>query len=235
MNKFSLIEESQSNIYQLGTPFSNGHRSRKNGDGFLLDRHLMIDIDEFIYAPDGSIFGVVENKKQQPGPDSRLRNIITERTSQKSALLELCKQLRCHLFVFIENEKKYYYFKNETPLKIYTQEEFQKGFTEKNLLRQKTDNKIFIEFRIEYNKVQLKSIDLRNDNQFFQLASSISSKLNIPLVEVNDEGDTIKFRCNGRFIDEVPSVLKPENKIGDFRRILEDEWESIYKKMNLFD
>ena len=104
MKKFT---EAQGNVYQLGTPFSNGHRSRSNKNGFLFDQNLMIDIDEVLIDENDQVYAIIENKKQQPNPGSKLKNILTQVTIQKLGLLELAKQLGRYVFVHIENESKY--------------------------------------------------------------------------------------------------------------------------------
>lgn len=235
MEKFSKILEASGNVHQKGTPFSNGHRSRTYGDGFLLGRHQMIDVDEVIFDDSGNIFGIIENKFQQPRPGSKLKNIITENTSQKSALLKLCSSLDGFLFVNIESEKSYYYFKSNQYSKIYPEREFLNGLKDKNLHRVKTDNGIFIEFRMSGDDVILKSVNLRNHPELINTAKAISSKLNLPLLQIEDSGPTIKFTYNGKYIDEVKSVLFPENSSPDERIELQQKWESIYKRMNLFE
>ena len=231
MKKFT---EAQGNVYQLGTPFSNGHRSRSNKNGFLFDQNLMIDIDEVIIDENDQVYAIIENKKQQPSPGSNLKNILTQVTIQKLGLLELAKQLERYVFVHIENESKYYQLLDRTKTKIFEAPKFDETIQSRNYLRINTDNKIFLEFR---SNMQLKALVLRNndDELIFRIVRDMCQKLSLPLVEVEDTGKTIVFNLNGRKIGEVPSVLQPD-KLSDISRgSYEDAWEEIYQNMNLLN
>lgn len=238
MKKFSdIITEAQGNVYQVGTPFSNGHRSRKNRDGFLFDRHLMIDIDQIILNPDGSIWAIVENKKQLPGPNSQLKNILTGQTFQKMALMELTKLLGCHLFVYVELDKKYYLIKNSTQTIDYSEMKFNETKSNRNYQTVDSDNKIFIEFRIETDIVTFKSIDVRisdSDVIVKNIAKKISQSIKTIYVEIDDSGDYINFYINGHLIGNVLSVLEPKKVDMNLRTNLEDTWSDIYQKIGIF-
>jgi len=231
MKKFT---EAESNVYQLGTPFSNGHRSRTNKNGFLFDHNLMIDIDEIILDENNQVYAIIENKKQQPGPESKLKNILTQVTIQKLGLLELSKQLGRYVFVHIENESKYYQLLDRTKTRIFEAPKFDETLQTRNYQRINTDNKIFLEFR---SNMQLKALVLRNndDELTFRIVRDMCQKLSLPLVEVDDTGRTIVFSLNGRKIGEVPSVLQPDRLSDISRESYEDSWEEIYQKMNLLN
>lgn len=238
MKKFSnIVNEAMGNVYQIGTPFSNGHRSRKNGDGFLFDQHLMIDIDQVIFNPDRSIWAIVENKKQLPGPSSKLKNILTTTTVQKNALLELTKRLNCHFFVYVELDKSYHLIQDLVNIKTFKEENFNRTKLERNYLTLDTDNKIFVEFRNVSNNIDFKSVDTRISNTHplvRNTAKSISRYLDVPNIEVDDSGESIDFYLNGVLNGSVDSVLNPKLIDHNLRTKLEIEWESIYKKMNIF-
>jgi hypothetical protein len=238
MKKFSnLIFEAAGNVYQIGTPFSNGHRSRKNGDGFLFDQHLMIDIDQIIFNPDGSIWAIVENKKQLPGPSSKLKNILTTTTFQKMALLELSKRLNCHFFVYVELDKSYHLIKDLSGKKTFTEENFNKTKSERNYSILDTDNKIFVEFRNKSNNITFISIDTRigdSDSLVKNTSKNISQTLNVPNIEIDDSGEYIEFYINGVLNGRVESVLNPKTIESNLKSRLEIEWELIYKKMGIF-
>lgn len=238
MKKFSnLTNEAMGNVYQTGTPFSNGHRSRKNGDGFLFDQHLMIDIDQVIFNPDRSIWAIVENKKQLPGPNSKLKNILTTTTFQKTALLELTKRLNCHFFVYVELDKSYHLINDLKNFKTFTEENFNKTKSERNYFTLDTDNKIFVEFRNISNNIDFKSIDTRISNTHplvKNVAKVISRSLGVPNIEVDDSGESIEFYLNGVLNGRVDSILNPKVIDDNLRTKLEIEWESIYKKMGIF-
>jgi hypothetical protein len=62
MKKFTLIqEEAGERVHGGGNPFSNGHRSRDKGNGFLKN-HFMLDLDEIIYDDSNNIIAIVEKK-----------------------------------------------------------------------------------------------------------------------------------------------------------------------------
>jgi hypothetical protein len=232
MNK---INENLGNIYQKGTPFSNGHRSRSNKDGFLLDRHLMIDIDEVILRPNGDIWAIIENKKQQPGPKSKLKNILTTTTNQKLALLELVNRLNCSLFVNIENEKNYYYLTDLTNYKVFKSDVFNKTVSSRGYNVVKTDNQLFIEFRRVGNTISFTCVVSRNSNSIiFNLASKISKLINVVHIDVDDLGSTIDFSIGMNMVGQLKSILNPEYCTPPERIRMEDEWEKLYKKMNVF-
>ena len=231
MKKFT---ESQSNVWQVGTPFSNGHRSRTNKDGFLFDQNLMIDIDELIIDQNDKVYAIVENKAQQPKLGSKLKNILTQVTIQKLGLLELGKKLESYVFVHIKNEAKYFLLLNNTETKVFEDDKFNNAIVNRNYRRINTDNIIFLEFR---RNMQLKALVLRNNNDelVFSIANNICQKLSIPLLEVNDIGKTITFKLNGRYMGEVPSVLYPSNLSDAAREAHQEAWEEIYQKMNLLN
>ncbi len=232
MNK---INENLGNIYQKGTPFSNGHRSRSNKDGFLLDRHLMIDIDEVILRPNGDIWAIVENKKQQPGPKSKLKNILTTTTNQKLALLELSNKLNCSLFVNIENEKNYYYLTDLINYKVFKSDVFDKTVSNRSYNVIKTDNQLFIEFRRVGNTIGFTCVVSRNSNSIiYNLASKISKLISVVHIDVDDFGSTIDFSIGMNMVGQVKSILNPEYCTPQERIRMEDEWEKLYKKMNVF-
>lgn len=238
MKKFTeIIVEAQSNVYQIGTPFSNGHRSRKNLDGFLYDKHLMIDIDQIILNPDGSIWAIVENKKQLPGTNSKLKNILTSQTFQKLALIELSILIGCHLFVYVEFDKKYHLIKNSTTSVEFSEEKFENTKSVRNYQTLDSDNKIFIEFRNDFGNISFKSVDVRiseSDNLVKNVAKKISDIIKVTLVEVDDSGEDIKFYINGNLVGNVLSVLNPKSIDTSLRSNLEMTWVDIYKKLGIF-
>ncbi len=232
MNK---INENLGNIYQKGTPFSNGHRSRSNKDGFLLDRHLMIDIDEVILRPNGDIWSIIENKKQQPGPKSKLKNILTTTTNQKLALLELVNRLNCSLFVNIENEKNYYYLTDLTNYKVFKSDVFNKTVSSRGYNVVKTDNQLFIEFRRFGNTISFTCVVSRNSNSIiFNLASKISKLINVVHIDVDDVGSTIDFSIGVNMVGQVKSILNPQYCTPQERIKMENQWEDLYKTIGIF-
>lgn len=237
MKKLSdLILENTGNIYQEGTPFSNGHRSRRNGDGFLLDKHIMIDIDEVVFDANGKIWAILENKKRTPGSYSKLKNILTETTSQKQALSELCKLLQCHFFVQIELEETYHLIENLNVSKTFTKSKFDETILERKYSRLKTDNIVFVEFR--NNPMNFISIDTRiseANNDVMNFAKSISNILGVPNVEVDDSGEFISFFNNGTFVGKVKSVKYPKSLSPLERKTLENDWTWIYNQIGIFN
>lgn len=239
MKKISeIIRENLGNVYQKGTPFSNGHRSRTGGDGFLFDRHNMIDVDELILDASGEIWAVLENKKQTPSATSKLLNILTTKTNQKLALIDLCSRLNCHFFVQIELENKYHLMQGESVKKTFTKEKFNSTIIERNFTRVKTDNLIFLEFRSDGNNIKFVAVVTRiafANDEVKKFGKRISSTLNVPNVEVDDSGEFIKFNLNGTFIGKVKSVLNPFSVDSELRQKLEKGWCWIYKQMNIFN
>jgi hypothetical protein len=230
-----ILQENIGNIYQVGTPFSNGHRSRTHKNGFLLDRHLMIDIDEIIIDPQGNIWSVIEVKAQQPHPGSKLKNILTTATYQKRALLELSKKINCNLFVHIENEMNYYYLTDLTNYKIFTSDKFDDTVIKRNYKRIKTDNQIFIEFRMDSNSITFVAVVSRNSNsEIYNLSELLSKKLGVVHVDVDDTGSDITFSVGMQTVGKVKSVLYPESCTPSERIRLEKEWEDIYKTIGIF-
>lgn len=236
MKKFSLIQEASNRFYGGGNPFSNGHRSRKNGDGFLKSYHYMVDIDQIIYDETGKIIAIVEEKYKA---DSRLGNILEQSTIQKGLLLHLCQMIDCKLFVKIKSTDKYYRILDDTRYREYSSESFE-------MARQKyktydSDDMIYIEYRKNNNNYIIKAITKRlEDNVNVNLIlSELVNVLNVPLIKVDDLGSTIKFYKSdgpgGKFIDEVDSILQPLT-IRDpiYRKSIEDKWEDIYKKLGIW-
>ena len=237
MKKFSIIQEASNRFYVGGNPFSNGHRSRNNGDGFLKSYHYMVDIDQIIYDDFGKIIAIVEEKYKA---ESKLGNILEQSTIQKGLLLHLCQMIGCRLFVKIKNTNKFYRILSDTTYKEYSSESFEQS-------RQKyktynSDDMIYVEYRKQGNSYIIKSIVKRlEDNINVDLILfELINKLDVTLIKVDDLGSTIKFyKSNGpggKLIDEVDSVLEP-TLISDntYRRNLEDKWEQIYKKLGIWD
>jgi hypothetical protein len=236
MKKFTnLITEA--NIYQKGTPFSNGHRTRNGNEGFLNDQHLMIDIDRIVFNPDGTIWAIIEEKKQTPKPGSELKNILNTVTSQKRGLLEAAKILKCHLFVNLVFDQMYYQLFDINNMKEFTKEVFDKASSERNYTSVNTDNKIFLEFRNNFGKIKFTAVVRRGTKDGANtkdISAEISQKLNVPLIEVDDYGQKIVFYKDGQFMGEVDSILYPNTVSSQTRARLENEWETLYKKMNIF-
>lgn len=240
MRKFSKLFEASGNVYQKGTPFSNGHRSRREKDGFLEDRHYMIDIDSIVVDKSDKIVAIIENKKQTPGEKSKFKNILDPKvsTAQKIALLELSRLLGCKLYVNIESEKKYHLLRPDFTTKEYTQELIVNTMLEKNLRLINTDNLIFIEFRRNYNRVLFKAIFERPGSQNIlysyinQMAMACGK---IPYLQVDDSGKDMTFRSNGKLIGVVPSVLQPQYVDDITRTNLENKWSEIWKKIGIWD
>lgn len=236
MKKFSIIQEASNRFYGGGNPFSNGHRSRNNGDGFLKGYHYMVDIDQIIYDDSGKIIAIVEEKYKA---ESKLGNILEQSTIQKGLLLHLCQIIGCKLFVKIKSTNKFYRILSNTEYKEYSSESFEQA-------RQKyktydSDDMIYVEYRKQGNDYTIKAIIKRlEDNINVSLIlSELVNKLNVPLIKVDDLGATIKFyKSNGpggKFIDEVDSILEPLTVTDSiYRKNLEDKWEEIYKKLDIW-
>lgn len=240
INKFSKILENRGNIYQKGTPFSNGHRSRTNGDGFLLDKHLMIDIDKIIVDTNDKIVGIIEKKVQLPGSESQFKNILDPAVTnpQKLGLLELSKRLNCKLFVYVEKLEKYFLLKQDFSTREFTEVIMNQSLAEKNLRIINTDNIIFIEFRKFGRTIVVKGIAERADSNLilYNFINQISTACgNVPIFQVNDSGDEITFRIKGKLIGKVKSVLYPKSVDNVLRMKLENDWENIYRQLNLWN
>ena len=239
MKKFTEILENVGNIYQKGTPFSNGHRSRINKDGFLENRHLMIDIDSFVVDPSGKIVAIIENKNQIPGPTSKLKNILDPNvvTSQKVALIELCRLLKCKLYVNIEKDGMYYELLPNFSTKSYTKEVIENTMIDKGLKLVSSDNIIFLEFR-QYPKVQFKAVferaggNILDHNYISQIIAACGS---IPYVQVDDLHRDIIFKLDGSLIGSVKSVMYPQNIDDPTRMLLQNKWEEIWRKLGLWN
>lgn len=241
MKKFSDINEAVGRVHDKGNPFSNGHRSRVKKDGFLMNYHYMIDIDEIIYDKSGKIIALVEEKYQ---PDykmgsSKTVNILEDYTIQKDFLLYLCDILQCKLFVRIKRDNLYYRILNDNKSKEYSGELFEES--KKKYLSYNSDNMIYIEFRKLYSSYKITAVVKRlEDNINVNLIlSELVSKLNVPLVKVGDSGDTIKFYKSsgpgGEFVDEVESILYPKIITDEHRIEIEDKWEEIYRKLGIWE
>lgn len=239
-----FITESEGNVYQQGTPFSNGHRSRRKKNGFLESWHYMIDIDKVIVNSEGKIVGIIETKGTTPGVGSRIQNILTEETSQKAALLQISKQLSkstpFHIFVEIESERRYYWLskdKTEFGWRSFDSVEFLQNLTNKGLKIVSTDNQVFIEFRMNSSGVTIKGIAFRIESNWSNkiYSEQLASGLGVTHVEVDDTTNKIKFSKNGEFIGETDSVLFPTSVSDIERKRIENDWESIYRKMNLWN
>ncbi len=238
--KFSKIFEAGGNIYQRGTPFSNGHRSRKNKDGFLLGRHLMIDIDMLVVDKNDKIVGIIEEKNQLPKPGSAFENILDPKVSnyQKLALLELTKRLSCKLFIYVKTDKKYHLLNQDFTTKEFSEEVMAKSVADKSLRIIDTRDLIFVEFRNYYNKIVIKALAERvpSDNILYKYLNQISDAFGGLLIfQVDDTAEDIIFRVKGKFIGKVKSVLFPKD-IDDVSRVkLEQEWETIYSNLGIWD
>ncbi len=240
-NFYQFITEAKGNIYQIGTPFSNGHRSRKNGDGFLLDRHLMIDIDKIVIDSSNNIVGIIEKKAQLPKAGSHFSNILdpSVRSPQKLALLELSKKLGIKLFIHVQSDKEYHLLKSDFSVKTYTEDLMNETLLKMNYNIIDSDNLIFIEFRMNYGSVSIKAVVERSGKSNVILTSylnQISEKCGgIPIIKVNDERSDMTFRLNGQLVGTVPSILDPKSVSGEERLRIELMWEDIYKKMGIFN
>lgn len=239
MKKFSKIVENLGNIYQEGTPFSNGHRSRSKKDGFLDNRHLMIDIDSFVVDSSDKIVAIIENKKRIPGPDSKLKNILDPKiiTSQKVALIELCRLLKCKLYVNIELDNMYYELLPDFSTKPYTKEVIDRTIQEKNLKLVSSDNIIFLEFR-QYPKVQFKAVFERagdNNIDHNYISQIISACGSIPHIQVDDLHRDILFKVQGKLVGSVKSVMYPQT-VDEITRVnLQNKWEEIWRALNIWN
>jgi hypothetical protein len=240
-NYYQFIKEAKGNVYQIGTPFSNGHRSRKNGDGFLLDRHLMIDIDKIIIDPSENIVGLIERKAQLPKKGSQFSNILdpSVKSPQKIALLELSNKLGCKLFIHVQSDKEYHLLKSDFSVKTYTESLMDETLLKMNYRIIDTDNLIFLEFRMNYGSVSLKAVVERfgkSDAILTRYLNQISEKCGgIPIIKVNDERPQMTFVQNGQLVGTVPSILDPKSVSGEERLKIELMWEDIYKKMGIFN
>lgn len=239
-NKFSKILEADRNVYQKGTPFSNGHRSRTNKNGFLLGKHLMIDIDGLIVDKNDKIVGIVEKKKRIPSADSEFQNILDPQVSnyQKLALLELSKRLACKLFVFIESEEKYYLLNQDFSTRQYTKASMTESISKNNLRIINTDGLIFLEFRKFGNTIVFKAVAERVSSSviMYKYLNQLSESCGkIPTFQVDDTSQEITFRVKGKLIGKVKSVLNPL-LIDDLQRIkLEQDWEKIYTDLGIWN
>lgn len=245
IKKFTeFLFESGGNVYQTGTPFSNGHRSRTKKNGFLQYWHYMIDIDSVIVNSNDEVVGIIETKKQRPSETSELKDILKEETPQKKALLEISRLLsttaKFQIFVEIESESIFYWISREkvgSEYKSFHKDEFLNLISEKNLRIVSTDNKIFVEFRIDYGKTKIKAISLRNEGsmegKFFSM--QFANRLGVPLVDVDDTGENIIFSQNGKIVGQVPNILNPLLLNDVERKMIEQQWEDVYKKMGLWN
>lgn len=237
MKKFSIIQEASQRFFKGGNPFSNGHRSRDKGYGFLKSYHYMVDLDEIIYDESGKIVAIVEAKYQ--AESKNLGNILEQPTIQKGLLLHVCKMLDCKLFVNITSLNKYYRILSETEYKEYSSESFEQA--KKKYKTYKSDDMIYIEYRKRGNIYNVTAIVKRlEDNINMNLIlSELVSRLNAPLIKVDDLGATIKFyKSNGpggKLIDEVDSISDP-SIVSDpiYRKNLEDKWEQIYRELGIW-
>jgi hypothetical protein len=237
MKKFSIIQEASKRFYTGGNPFSNGHRSRDRGDGFLKSYHYMVDLDEIIYDESGKIIAIVEAKYQ--AESKKLGNILEQPTIQKGLLLHLCKILDCKLFVNLTSKNTFYRILSDNQYKEYTSKSFEEARNKYKTY--KSDDMIYIEYRKQGDSYHIKSIVKRlEDNINMNLIlSELVNRLNVPLIKVDDLGATIKFyKSNGpggKFIDEVDSILNP-TIVSDpiYRKNLEDKWEQIYKELGIW-
>lgn len=238
--KFTKILESGRNVYQKGTPFSNGHRSRKNKNGFLLGKHLMIDIDGLIVDKDDKIVGIVERKKQIPKADSEFENILDPNVSnyQKLALLELSKRLSSKLFIFIESEKNYYLLNQDFSTKQYSEASMNESTTKNNLRIIKTDNLIFLEFRQFGKTIVFKALAERVSSSviLYKYLNQLSEACGkILTFQVDDTSAEIYFRVKGKLIGKVKSVINPP-LVDDLQRVkLEQDWEKIYTDLGIWN
>lgn len=238
---YQFITEAERNIFQKGTPFSNGHRSRKNGFGFLLDRHLMIDLDKIIIDSSGNIVALIEKKNQLPGPGSAFQNILdpSVKSPQKLALLELSKKLNCKLFVYVNSTEEYHLLRQDFTTKTYSSEIMESTILKNKFKIVDTDNLIFIEFRLNYGSVQLKAIVERlsgSNTIMIGYTNQISEKCgSIPIIQVDDERPQIIFKSKGQIVGKVDSVLYPANVFGAERTRIENTWEDIYRQLGIFD
>lgn len=240
MKKFTLIqEEAGERVHGGGNPFSNGHRSRDKGNGFLKN-HFMLDLDEIIYDDSNNIIAIVEKKYK--AESFKLGNILKGPTLQKGLLLHISKILGCKFFVNITSEEKFYRIDSLTEAKEFSKESFE-------LSRQKyktyqSDDMIYIEYRCfdrTYSNYSVIAVVKRLEDNINVngILVELMNKLNVPLVKVDDLGDTIKFYQSpgpgGQYVDEVKSVLDP-TKItdNDERTQLEDKWEEIYRKLGIW-
>lgn len=241
-NFVEFIKESEENVYQRGTPFSNGHRSRKNGNGFLESWHYMIDIDALVVDSSNNVVGVIETKSTRPGPGSKLKDILKEETPQKAALLELAKKMSptggFHIFVEIKSENRFYWISRPKlgfDYKTIEKGEFLNHLSEKKLRIVSTDNQIFLEFRLS-GGLRFKAVDFRVEDNYSNkfLSEQIANRINVPHIEVDDNGHTIDFFLQGKFIGKADNVLFPQSVSQEQRVRIESQWEEIYKKIGIW-
>lgn len=237
MKKISFILEAQNRVHGGGNPFSNGHRSRANKDGFLKS-HFMLDLDEIIYDQDNKIIALVEKKYK--ADSVKLGNILKQPTIQKGVLLHLSNILKCKLFVNITSEDKYYRIDSLTDYKEFSSESFAESSSK--YLKYNSDDMIYVEYKKSGQNFVIKAITRRlADNiDINGLLSLMSQKLNVPIIKVDDNSDVIKFYKStgpgGVFVGKVESIQDPSSLVDDSkRRQLEDDWESIYRKLGIWD
>jgi hypothetical protein len=75
----------------------------------------------------------------------------------------------------------------------------------------------------------------RNSNYvIFNLANKISELISVIHIDVDDLGGTIDFSIGMNLIGRVPSILEPQSCSPQERIRMENGWEDLYKKMNVF-
>ncbi len=221
MKRFSILE-AQSRLYGGGTPFSNGHRSKKVG-GFLENWHYLVDLDVIIYDND-SVKVIIEKKFK---PESKMGNILTDRDHfQKNMLLNFSNKLGAKLFVNITSENKYYEIVNNTTHKEWSSELVEKAI--QKYFYYDSDDSVFIEFR----KMEPKAIMKRVDDKINidGLLVNMSNRLNCEIYKVDDMGDNIKFFDFNSNLVGIINHLQNEQD----RPQIENEWKDVYQKMNLW-
>ena len=221
MKKFSILE-AQSRLYEGGTPFSNGHRSKSSG-GFLENWHYLIDLDMIIYDND-SIKVIVEKKFK---PDSKMGNILTDSGHfQKKMLLNLCKKLNCKLFVNITSQDKYYEILDSETTKEWSPDLIEKA--KQKYYCYDSDDSVFVEFRKGEPVAIMKRIaDGLNIDRLLQ---NMSNRLTCNIFKIDDLGDSINFFDSKSNLIGQTSQFNHESQ----RPMIEIQWKDVYQKMNLW-
>jgi hypothetical protein len=237
MKKFTLLE-AQSRYYGGGNPFSNGHRSQNSG-GFLLPRHVLIDLDKIYYDETG-IKAIVEKKFK--AESLKLGNILTDNTYQKQILLSVCRKLGADLYVEITSENKLYLITGTNTSFNVPQSDFEYEFIQSGKFEYNSDDVIFLEVRNNSPVAIVK----RNDGiQMNHLLEIFSKSLNIKIIKVDDTKGYIDFwirdtkdnyvgRVNNRYPGATSGIVNSSSLTNNtFSRVVL-EWEFIYKKLGIY-
>jgi hypothetical protein len=229
MKKFTLLE-AQSRYYGGGNPFSNGHRPQNSG-GFLLPRHVLIDLDKIYYDETG-IKVIVEKKFK--AESHRLGNILTDNTYQKQILLSVCRKLGADLYVEITSENKLYLITGTNTSFNVPPSDFEYEFIQSSKFEYNSDDVIFLEVRNNSPVAIVK----RNDGiQMNHLLEIFSKSLDIKTIKVDDTKGYIDFwirDTKDNYVGRVNNDTQKESLDKLQQQRVVSEWEVIYKKLGIY-